>query len=179
MSSVRRTPGQQRRSYPVEMRRPDASDLMLVAGAAAVSGVLVVLSSEGVADWVFGTFLFTLAGYVVRATGLAWLRARMLRARADLLASTEPDAVARAAIREERQRLGEDIAAVLREAISDIASEVASLDEDDPRPGLRRIHERTQLPPASCAASSACFVLPTPIRPSAGPIRRTDCDPSA
>src|SRR6185436_18335937 len=45
-SSVRRTRGPQPCSYPVEMRRPDASDLMLVAGAAAGSGVLVVLNSE-------------------------------------------------------------------------------------------------------------------------------------
>ncbi len=144
------------------MRRPDVSDLMLVAGAAAVSGVLVVLSSEGVLDWVFGTFLFTLAGYVVRAAGLAWLRARALRARADLLASTEPDAVARAAIREERQRLGEDIAAVLREAISGIADDLASLDEDDPRPGLRRIHVRTQLATSELRRQLGLLRAPNP-----------------
>ena len=174
MSSVRRTPGRQRRSYPVEMRRPDASDVMLVAGAAAVSGVLVVLNSEGVADWVFGTFMFTLAGYVVRATGLAWLQARTLRVHADLLASTEPDAVARAAIREERQRLGEDIADVLREAISDIAKEVASLDEDDPRPGLRRIHARTQLATSELRRQLGLLRAPNadrdlPLGPSAEP----------
>ena len=170
MSSVRRTRGRQRRSYPVEMRRPDASDVMLVAGAAAVSGVLVVLSSEGVADWVFGTFVFTLAGYVVRATVLAWLRARTLRARADLLASTEPDEVARAAIREERQRLGEDIAAVLRDAISDIAQEVARLDEDDPRPSLRRIHERTQLATSELRRQLGLLRAPDPDQdPPLGP----------
>jgi signal transduction histidine kinase len=128
------------------MRRPTPSELTLVATAAGVTALVVVRDpAAGIAEWVFGTFLFSLAGFVVRAGVVAGLRARAERTRARLLVATQPDEVARAAIHEERRRLGEEIVAALRRTMADVVAEVQVLDDADPVPGLRRIHQRTQL----------------------------------
>nr|WP_294693947.1 histidine kinase [uncultured Friedmanniella sp.] len=128
------------------MRRPTPFELTLVVAAASVTGLLVLRDpAAGPAEWVFGTFLFLLAGYVVRTGVVATLRALAERTRARRLEATRPEEVARAAIHEERRRLGEDIGAALRRTMADVVAEIEVLDAADPVPGLRRIHQRTQL----------------------------------
>jgi signal transduction histidine kinase len=128
------------------MARPRPIDLLLVAAATALAGVLVRLDpAAGWPELLFGAFLFSLAAYVVRATGSAGLRAWSQRRRARDLAAAQPDQVARVAIEEERRRLGVDIVTVLRGTMSDVVAEIEKLDDTDPRPALRRIHQRAQL----------------------------------
>ncbi len=117
-----------------------------MAVAAAVATVLVFRDpAAGFLEWVFGTFLFSLGGYVLWAAAASARRAREARVVAGRLAATEPRAVALEAIREERRRLAEEIAAALREQVTAIRDEVEQLEADDPRRRLRRVHERTQL----------------------------------
>ncbi|QBR94008.1 sensor histidine kinase [Nocardioides euryhalodurans] len=128
------------------MRRPGPFDLALVAVAAAVTLALVLRDRDaGFPEWVFVTVLLVLAGEVLRTALSSALRARRERVRAADLAGTEPGEVALAAIREERRRLADEIASALRLQVAEIRDEVADLDPEDPRPALRRIHERTQL----------------------------------
>ncbi len=128
------------------MRRPTPSELALVLTGAGLAALLVWLDpAAGLAEWVFGTFLFALAGIMIRTAALAALRARTERAHARLLEAARPDEVARQAIQEERRRLSMEIVASLRRMMLDVVAEVEALDSADPVPGLRRIHRRTQL----------------------------------
>jgi signal transduction histidine kinase len=132
--------------YPEAVPLPRLLDLAWVAAAGVVTAALVVLDpAAGALEWVFGTFLLALAGFVVGAVWRAVVRAGAQRSRASRLSATQPGAVALAAIREERRRLAEEITAVLRDAFQAILVDVEALAAGDPRPGLRRIHSRTRV----------------------------------
>ena len=120
--------------------------MLTLVVAVVVAGSLVLLSNQaGPAEWLFGTFLIVCGGYVVRAGLTATRRAASEGARAARLAQTEPGAAARAAIREERRRLGGDIAGVLRDTLDDVLRAVRTIGDGDPRPALARVHEHAQL----------------------------------
>lgn len=133
-------------SYPEHVRRPGIGDLLWVAVTGTFTAVLVALDpASGAPEWLYGTVLFTLGGYVLRSAYRAGRRARQEHRRAGELAATLPSAVALAAIEEERRRLVTDIGATLRGTLASIEHEVMSLDAADPRPALARIHQRTRL----------------------------------
>lgn len=118
----------------------------MVAGSAALAGVLVLFdASAGWPEWLFGTFLVLLAAHVVRVLERGVHRARRERRRAVELDAARPDAVALAALEEERRRLGDEIGSALRGLLAEVRAEVLALDPGDPVTGLRRIHARTKV----------------------------------
>ena len=140
-------------------------DLSWVVVACAVVALLVALDpAAGIMEWVFGSFLLGLGGFVVRSAWRAAVRARAEHVRATRLAATEPGAVALAAIGEERQRLSEEIAGELRDAFGAILDEATTLDAGDPRLGLRRIHARTQLATSELRRQLGLLRSPEPAR---------------
>ena len=168
------------RDYPQGVRRTGPFDLALVTVAAAVVLVLVLRDPEaGFAEWLFGTVLLVLAGYVVVAAVSSARRAGAARAAAARLAATEPGAVALEAIREERRRLSEEITAALRDQVSAIRAEVERLDREDPRPGLRRVHERTQLATSELRRHLGLLREPEPDPAPASPPPRSTRPPSS
>ncbi|QZY28212.1 sensor histidine kinase [Nocardioides coralli] len=128
------------------MRRPGIGDLLWVAVTGTFTAVLVALDpAAGAPEWLYGTVMFTLGGYLLWAAYRAARRAWREHRRAGELAALEPTVVARAAIEEERRRLVDEIGATLRAAVVAIKHDATTLDLADPRPGLARIHRRTQL----------------------------------
>ena len=126
------------------MRRLTTSDVALGLAAVAAAGALTVMLSQGLPELLFYSVMLMALAYVVRIAFRAGRLARTERERAAELVGTAPDAVALAAVREERRRLAEDIAASLRETLTRIRAEVASVADHDPMRSLRRIHEESQ-----------------------------------
>jgi signal transduction histidine kinase len=127
------------------MWRPGPGDVALVGGATLTAAAATLLGPYGWLEWAFLSFMLSCLLYVVRLGGDAWQGARSQRRRADELQDTRPDAVARAAVAEERGRLAEEIAACLREALARIAQEAEDAGRaEDPLPSLRRIQELTR-----------------------------------
>lgn len=126
------------------MWTPRRSDLLLVGGAAAAAGVLVVLDEQAWPEWVFGTFLLTCLGVLGRLGVAAWSSARQERRRVELLAATRPSAVARRAVALERARLTTDVEGSILDCVRAIADELGRIDEARPVPGLRRVHALTR-----------------------------------
>jgi signal transduction histidine kinase len=127
------------------MRRPGLIDVALVGGASLTAAAATLLGPYGWLEWLFLTFMLACLLYVVRLGGIAWRGARSQRRRAEELRNTQPDAVARAAVAEERARLAEEIAACLREALTRIVKEAdRARRAEDPSASLRRIQECTR-----------------------------------
>ncbi len=126
------------------MWRPTTSDTALGMGAVSVAGVLTVIGSQGLPELLFFSVMLTVIACAVR---IAWRAGRLARAerdRAAELVDTAPDAVALAAVQEERRRLAEDIASSLREALTRIRAEAAAAADQEPLRSLRRIHQECQ-----------------------------------
>lgn len=135
-----------RGTYAGFMRRPEPSDLALVATVAALTALLVVQDpAAGIAEWVFGTVVLSLAGFVIKSAVVAGRGARAERARVRQLQASRPDEIARDAIHEERRRLSSEIVVALRRTMAEVLAETQGVDAADPLPALRRIHLRTQL----------------------------------
>jgi signal transduction histidine kinase len=124
--------------------RPTTFDAALGMGAVAVAGALTVVESRGLPELLFYSVILMVLAYVVRIAFRAGRLARTERVRAVELVGTAPDAVALAAVQDERRRLAEDIAASLREGLTRIRVEAAAMTDHDPMPALRRIHEESQ-----------------------------------
>lgn len=124
------------------MTRPDRIDGALVAGAGALTAGLVLVTSGGGPELLFGTVCLVALALLVRALGHAWRTARREQRRAAV--QMEPSETARRAVREERRRLSADIAQGLRDHL--VRIEVLASTEADARPHERasQIHRATQ-----------------------------------
>lgn len=135
--------GRRSAPYPGLMWRPTTFDAALVMSAVLLSGALTVVASQGLPELLFYCVMLTMLAYAVRIVWRAGQLARAERERAAELVGTAPDAVALAAVRDERRRLAEDIASSLREALTRIRAEAAAAADHDPMRSLRRIHEES------------------------------------
>jgi ABC-type nickel/cobalt efflux system permease component RcnA len=102
--------------------------------AAVVLVAAVFSAAQGLAgrfrwvDWFFGAVLYSAVLLVI---GACWNAVRVARRERRIVAGLEPidpDAVARQAVNEERQRLAHDIEACLRDSLAAIARNAAALD---------------------------------------------------
>ncbi|HEY5783325.1 MAG TPA: histidine kinase [Microlunatus sp.] len=122
------------------------SGVGIVLAAAALSGGLAVHDQVGWLEWFFLTVLLGALGLALRQGVRAWRQAVVERQRVVRLSSTEPHAVAVAAVREERHRLSEDIVGCLRQTLLAVDAEVpTTLAAPDPVPGIQRIRHHTQV----------------------------------
>ena len=101
--------------------------------------------------------LLSALGLALRQGMRAWRQAVAERQRMVRLSSTEPRAVALAAVREERHRLSEDIVGCLRQTLLAVDAEVtATLRHPTPCQGFSESVTTRRWPPVNCAGSSAC-----------------------
>ncbi len=126
------------------MWRPTTFDAAIGLGGIAVAGGLTVVGSDGLPELLFYSVMLTVLSYVVRIAFRAGRLARTELDRAAKLVGTAPDAVALAAVQDERRRLAEDIASSLRGALARISAEATAVADQDPMRPLRRIHEESQ-----------------------------------
>ncbi len=118
----------------------------IVLAAAAVAAGFAVHDQVGWLDWLFLTVMLSALGLAFRQGVRAWRQAVAERQRMVRLSSTEPDAVALGAVREERHRLSEDIVGCLRQTLLAVQAEVTvTLPSPDPVPGIQRIRHHTQV----------------------------------
>ena len=127
------------------MSRPDVVDLSLVAACVALAAWTALAQGETPATGVFIAFVYSCLALLGRAAVAGVLRLHREGRRARRLARADPDAVARAAITEERRRLAADIGETLRRAMVEIEGEARTIDRSDPLPTLKRIHAQSQL----------------------------------
>ena len=133
-------------SYADVMSPLRPSGVGIVLAAASVSGGLAVHDQVGWLEWFFLTVLLGALGLVLRQGVRAWRQAVVERKRMLRLSSTQPRAVALAAVREERHRLSEDIVGCLRQTLLAVDAEVTmTLLAPDPVPGIQRIRHHTQV----------------------------------
>ncbi|MBI4944172.1 MAG: hypothetical protein HY830_25810 [Actinobacteria bacterium] len=117
----------------------------LVAGAAALAGLLVAGTGAGLPEWLFGTALLTFLLVVVHGAAAGWREARAQVARAAALSGVDPGDAARHAVRVERERLSGDITQRLRALVTAVRAEAAAArDAADPGPAVVRIHRLAQ-----------------------------------
>ncbi|TRW43556.1 sensor histidine kinase [Georgenia yuyongxinii] len=124
------------------MRALRRENLGILMGAVLIGAVTGALLRGTVADALFVSCLALGVLLAVRHLVGAVLRWRAARARAVEVSALEPGAVARAAVREERGRLGADIQAVVRAAVVDMrdaARRAVHGWDGDPVADLRRI----------------------------------------
>ncbi len=122
------------------MGPPRRSDLVSLAAATTVSGVLVLLTDAGWAEWLFGTVMLWLLLFVLRRVVTAHRAAAEASTRARTLAGTPVDDVAVRAVAEERSRLATEVEQSILRSLRGIYAELERLDETDPVPALQRIH---------------------------------------
>lgn len=118
------------------MNRPDRVDVAIVAAAVVAAGAATLALDQTVAEWVFFGVLGAAAGFVARALVAAWRSERRERQRAERARSLQPTEAAAEAVRRERVRMADDIAASLRAhliAVRDLASQPSA-------ESARRIH---------------------------------------
>jgi len=126
------------------MWRLAAFHAVIVLGAVLVAGALTVTQSQGLPELLFYSVLLAVFAHVVRIALRAWRLARTERDRAAELVGTAADAVALAAVQDERRRLAQDIVSSLREGLTRIHGEATTVADHDLSVSLQRIHEECQ-----------------------------------
>lgn len=148
------------------MRRPDQVDAALVVGAVVLSGLAVVLSGEGVAEWLFFGVLLAAAGLLGRSLLVAWRAQRSDHRTAEALGALDPAAVAGAAVRREREELFDDISRSLVRYLQQV-EELASTSVSDGQTVARRIRRESQAASAELRRQLGLLRDPDESAPSA------------
>lgn len=101
--------------------------------------------SEPAIDRFFGAVLLACLLYLLRLGTLAWLDARREQRRADGVRRVRPEAMAQAAVAEERARLSADIARCLRETMAEVQADARpATAAGDPVPAMLSIQAHTR-----------------------------------
>ncbi len=112
----------------------------MVFVAAAISAAQGLAEGFRWLDWFFGAVVYSAVLLVIVACWNAVRVARRERRTMGRLEAIDPEAVARQAVNEERQRLSHDIEACLHDSLAAIARDAGAIDATaDPRPVLVRI----------------------------------------
>ena len=125
--------------YRDVMTRLSRLDAAFVAATAGVWLGLAVWTSRPAIDRFFLAVLLSCLLYLLRLGAVTWLSARHEQRRAAGVRRLQPEAVARAAVAEERSRLSTDIARCLRESMVAVQADARAAATDDPVPALLRI----------------------------------------
>jgi signal transduction histidine kinase len=127
------------------LRLPTALGAAVAAASAAALAAWALPGGHGAVDRAFATAILTALGLLVVRVAGEWREARQAASRARERARIEPDQVARAAVRAERERLMGEISAGLRVLLVDVRD--AALEGSvDPSPGTaaEHIHDRSR-----------------------------------
>lgn len=118
----------------------------VVTAASFVAALIAWVTGSPVIDGVFIAIVLAVFALVLRGTVISVRTATVARRVAAELATTQPSRVAREAVRQERRRLADDIAASLHEAIRQLRSDAdAALGAADPLPFIRRIRDHSRI----------------------------------
>lgn len=159
------------------MGRPDRTDAAVAVGAFAAAALAVAVLGDGVAEWLFFGVLAAAAGLLGRSFLVAWRHQRDERRTVRVVRAIDPDAVAAAAVRREREELFDDISRSLVRYLERVR-DLVSAPPSDGRALARRIRGeshaasnelRRQLgllrdagPPARASAADEPDVAPRP-----------------
>ncbi len=125
------------------MGRPDPLDAAVAACALVASGLAVVVFGQGVAEFLFFGVLLGAGALLGRALLVAWRAQRSARRAAEVLGALDPEAVATAAVRREREELFDDISRSLVRYLQRVG-DLASASTTDGQALAERIRRESQ-----------------------------------